>query len=38
LPAGVAPSPRGWLRLIPGMIEAAGGCDGFFVARFARAG
>lgn len=38
LPAGIAPTPRGLVRLIPGMIEADGGCDGFFVARFARAG
>ena len=38
LPHGIAPSERGWLRLIPGMIEQAGVCDGFFVARFVRAG
>lgn len=38
LPPGIAPSDRGWLRLIPGLIEDRGGCDGFFVARFARAG
>jgi 16S rRNA (cytosine967-C5)-methyltransferase len=38
LPAGVAPHERGWVRIIPGMIEDQGGLDGFFIARFARAG
>jgi 16S rRNA (cytosine967-C5)-methyltransferase len=38
LPAGITPAERGWVRVIPGMIEAEGGCDGFFIARFVRAG
>ncbi len=34
LPAGLAPSPRGWLRTLPGAI--AGGVDGFFIALLTR--
>ena len=34
LPAGIAPSADGWLRTDPGMLAAAGGLDGFFVARW----
>ncbi|WP_298196511.1 RsmB/NOP family class I SAM-dependent RNA methyltransferase [Novosphingobium sp.] len=37
LPAGLAPTPQGWLRTDPGMLAEAGGLDGFFVARW-RAG
>ncbi len=33
LPGGVTSSPRGWVRVLPGMLETAGGLDGFFVAR-----
>ena len=33
----VEATPRGWVRTLPGTIEADGGCDGFFVARFVRA-
>jgi len=33
LPDGVTPSPEGWARVLPGMLEPAGGLDGFFVAR-----
>jgi len=29
---------EGWLRLIPSFAEPAGGMDGFFIARFDRAG
>ena len=36
LPAGIAPAPGGWVRTLPGMLEEAGGCDGFFVARLRR--
>jgi 16S rRNA (cytosine967-C5)-methyltransferase len=36
LPKGVAPTDRGWLRTLPGMLEAEGGCDGFFIARLRR--
>lgn len=34
LPAGLEPDARGWLRTDPGMLPAAGGLDGFFIARF----
>jgi 16S rRNA (cytosine967-C5)-methyltransferase len=34
LPAGLVPSPQGWLRSDPGMLAAQGGLDGFFIARF----
>lgn len=34
LPAGLAPSPEGWLRTEPAMLAEAGGLDGFFIARF----
>lgn len=34
LPAGVAPTPEGWLRSDPGMLADAGGIDGFFAARW----
>jgi 16S rRNA (cytosine967-C5)-methyltransferase len=34
LPAGLAPSPEGWLRTDPGMLRYEGGLDGFFVARW----
>ncbi len=37
LPPGIPVSERGWIRTLPGMIEAEGGCDGFFVARLRRA-
>ena len=29
---------RGWVRTAPGTLEAEGGCDGFFIARFRRDG
>lgn len=38
LPAGVAPAARGWVRTLPGTLADKGGCDGFFIARFRRAG
>jgi 16S rRNA (cytosine967-C5)-methyltransferase len=34
---GVTPHPRGWLRVLPGMLEAEGGLDGFFTAHLVRA-
>jgi 16S rRNA (cytosine967-C5)-methyltransferase len=37
LPAGLAPAAEGWLRVPPGALAQAGGCDGFFVARFTKA-
>ena len=33
LPDGVASSPEGWVRILPGMLADVGGLDGFFVAR-----
>ena len=36
LPEGVAATPRGWLRTLPGTLAAVGGCDGFFIARMMR--
>ncbi len=36
LPAGIAPTPEGWVRTHPGMLAEDGGLDGFFIARWAR--
>ncbi|WP_205479797.1 RsmB/NOP family class I SAM-dependent RNA methyltransferase [Sphingomonas arenae] len=36
LPAGLRPHERGWLRILPGMLEEAGGLDSFFIARLVR--
>ncbi|MDJ0979068.1 MAG: RsmB/NOP family class I SAM-dependent RNA methyltransferase [Erythrobacter sp.] len=36
LPAGLKPTPEGWVRTHPGMLGDEGGLDGFFVARFKR--
>lgn len=36
LPAGLAPTPEGWLRTHPGMLPEQGGLDGFFVGRWVR--
>jgi len=36
LPEGIAPTPEGWVRTLPGMLADAGGCDGFFIARLVR--
>ena len=36
LPAGIEPDIRGWVRTLPGSLAAAGGCDGFFIARLRR--
>jgi 16S rRNA (cytosine967-C5)-methyltransferase len=33
---GVTPHERGWLRVLPGMLEAQGGLDGFFTAHLVR--
>jgi 16S rRNA (cytosine967-C5)-methyltransferase len=33
---GVTPHPKGWLRILPGMIEDQGGLDGFFTAHLVR--
>ena len=33
---GVTPHPEGWLRVLPGMLEAHGGLDGFFTAHLVR--
>ncbi len=34
LPAGLQPTPEGWLRTHPGLLAEEGGLDGFFVARW----
>ena len=34
--AGVTPHPKGWLRVLPGMLEQRGGLDGFFTAHLVR--
>jgi 16S rRNA (cytosine967-C5)-methyltransferase len=36
LPAFVQPSGRGWMRILPGLLEREGGLDGFFMARLVR--
>jgi 16S rRNA (cytosine967-C5)-methyltransferase len=38
LPDFVTPSPEGWVRVHPGLLEPEGGLDGFFIARLVRAG
>jgi 16S rRNA (cytosine967-C5)-methyltransferase len=38
LPQGITPREDGTLRLLPGTLAEAGGVDGFFIARFRRAG
>jgi 16S rRNA (cytosine967-C5)-methyltransferase len=32
----VRPSEQGWIRILPGLLEAEGGLDGFFIARLVR--
>ena len=34
LPANLTPTDQGWLRTHPAMLDAEGGLDGFFVARW----
>jgi 16S rRNA (cytosine967-C5)-methyltransferase len=34
LPPGLAPTPEGWVRTLPGQLAPAGGLDGFFIARY----
>ncbi len=36
LPAGLQPTPEGWVRTHPGMLAEHGGLDGFFIARFTK--
>jgi 16S rRNA (cytosine967-C5)-methyltransferase len=36
LPDFVTPSPEGSVRILPGLLEAEGGLDGFFMARLVR--
>lgn len=38
LAVGVPQHPRGWVRVVPGMLEAEGGLDGFFTAHLVRRG
>jgi 16S rRNA (cytosine967-C5)-methyltransferase len=37
-PAFVHPTERGWIRILPGVLEQQGGVDGFFIARLVRRG
>jgi 16S rRNA (cytosine967-C5)-methyltransferase len=37
LPGFVPVHERGWVRILPGLLEAEGGLDGFFMARLVRA-
>lgn len=36
MPDFVTSDERGWVRILPGVIESEGGLDGFFVARLVR--
>ena len=36
LPDFVTPTPEGWVRVLPGLLEDKGGLDGFFIARLVR--
>lgn len=36
LPAFAPVAPKGWVRILPGLLEAEGGLDGFFVTRLVR--
>jgi 16S rRNA (cytosine967-C5)-methyltransferase len=36
LPDFVTASPEGWARILPRLLEAQGGLDGFFIARLVR--
>jgi 16S rRNA (cytosine967-C5)-methyltransferase len=36
LPPFASPSAQGWIRILPGILEAEGGLDGFFMARLVR--
>lgn len=36
LPGFVRPTPEGWVRILPGLLEDQGGLDGFFTARLVR--
>jgi 16S rRNA (cytosine967-C5)-methyltransferase len=38
LPSFVPVAPESWVRVLPGLLEAEGGLDGFFMARLVRAG
>lgn len=37
LPDFVTPTPEGFVRILPGLLESDGGLDGFFTARLVRA-
>jgi len=38
LPGFASPTAKGWVRILPGLLEAEGGLDGFFIARLVRRG
>jgi 16S rRNA (cytosine967-C5)-methyltransferase len=37
-PGFVTPTPEGFVRILPGLLESDGGLDGFFIARLVRRG
>ncbi len=37
LPPGLAPSPQGWVRTLPGQLTEQGGLDGFFIVQLRNA-
>ena len=37
LPSFITASAQGWVRILPGLLESAGGLDGFFMARLVHA-
>lgn len=38
LPVAIPPGDPGWVRILPGLLEAEGGLDGFFMARLVARG
>jgi 16S rRNA (cytosine967-C5)-methyltransferase len=38
MPSFVTANKKGWVRILPGLLESDGGLDGFFMARLVRAG
>jgi 16S rRNA (cytosine967-C5)-methyltransferase len=36
MPHFVTASRKAWVRILPGLLEAEGGLDGFFMARLVR--
>ncbi len=38
LPRFATAASQGWVRILPGTLEADGGLDGFFIVRLVRRG